>query len=155
MPFSKLYWHLLIPDFSITCNLVLKLIFIHVNYVCALLKWNACYYQQTTSNKSGISPSWFVDHTNLGLFVLVLLTCIFLNFIWRNSPPLGYGLLIHDVSRSHNDAPQLVGLLWTSDQPVAETSTWQHTTLKTDRHPCHRWDSNPQSQQASKRRPTP
>jgi hypothetical protein len=26
--------------------------------------------------------------------------------------------------------------LWTSDQPVAETSTWLHTTLTTDRHPC-------------------
>jgi len=27
------------------------------------------------------------------------------------------------VSRSHNDAAQSVGLLWTSDQLVAETST--------------------------------
>jgi hypothetical protein len=32
------------------------------------------------------------------------------------------------------DPPQSIGLLWTSDQPVAET--WQHTTLKTDKHPC-------------------
>jgi len=38
-------------------------------------------------------------------------------------PPVGQGLLIHEVSRSHNDAPQSVVLLWTSDQPVAETST--------------------------------
>ena len=44
---------------------------------------------------------------------------------------------------SHNDAVQLVGLLWTSDQLVAETSIWQHTTLTTDRHPCPRLDSNP------------
>ena len=29
---------------------------------------------------------------------------------------------------THNDAPQSVGLLWTSDQLVAQTSTWQHTT---------------------------
>jgi hypothetical protein len=28
-----------------------------------------------------------------------------------------------------------VGLLWTSDQPDAETSTWHHTTLRTGRHP--------------------
>ena len=56
---------------------------------------------------------------------------------------------------THSDAPQSVGLLWTSDQPVAETSTWQHTTLTTDRHPCPRRDSNPQSQHASGRRPTP
>ena len=30
--------------------------------------------------------------------------------------------------------PNWVRLLWTSDQSVAETSTWQHTTLKTDIH---------------------
>ena len=29
---------------------------------------------------------------------------------------------------THNDAPQSIGLLWTSDQLVAVTSTWQHTT---------------------------
>jgi len=56
---------------------------------------------------------------------------------------------------THNDAPQSVGILWTSDQFVAETSTWKHTTLTTDKHPCHWWDSNPQSQQASGRKPTP
>ena len=27
-----------------------------------------------------------------------------------------------------------VGFLWTSDRPVAEASTWQHTTLKTNIH---------------------
>ena len=35
---------------------------------------------------------------------------------------------------SHSDAPQSVGLLWTSDQLVAETSTWQHKTQQTDIH---------------------
>jgi hypothetical protein len=45
--------------------------------------------------------------------------------------------------------PHSVGLLWTSDQPIAETSTWQHTTRTIDRHQCPRWGSNPQSQQAS------
>jgi hypothetical protein len=52
---------------------------------------------------------------------------------------------------THNT--QSVGFLWTSDQLVAETSTWQHATLKIDRHPCPRRDSNPQSQQASGCRP--
>jgi len=56
---------------------------------------------------------------------------------------------------THSDAPQSVGLLWTNDQSVAETSTWQHKTLKTDKYPCSGWDSNPRSQQASGRRPTP
>ena len=46
--------------------------------------------------------------------------CVF----WRDSPPLvGQGLLIHEVSRPHTTTHQSVGLLWTSDQPVAETST--------------------------------
>ena len=59
-------------------------------------------------------------------------------------------------SWSHKtDSKQSVGLLWTSDRLVAETSTWQYTTLTTDRHPCPQWDSNLRSQQASGRRPTP
>jgi hypothetical protein len=37
-------------------------------------------------------------------------------------PPRPLGFLI-----IHNDAPQSVGLLWTSDKLVAETSIWQHT----------------------------
>jgi hypothetical protein len=51
--------------------------------------------------------------------------------------------------------PHSVGLLWTSDQPDTETSTWQHTTLTTEQHQCPRPDSNPQSQQDSVRRSTP
>jgi len=38
-------------------------------------------------------------------------------------PPMGQIILIHEVSRSHTNAPHSVGLLWTSDQSVAETST--------------------------------
>ena len=56
---------------------------------------------------------------------------------------------------THNDTPQSVGLLWTSDQPVPETSTWQQTTITTERYTWPRRDSNPQSQQASGRRSTP
>ena len=36
---------------------------------------------------------------------------------------VGQGLLIVETSRSHSDTPHSVGLPWTSDQPVAETST--------------------------------
>jgi hypothetical protein len=32
--------------------------------------------------------------------------------------------------------PQSVGLLWTRDKPVAETSTWQHKHCTRDKHPC-------------------
>jgi hypothetical protein len=56
-------------------------------------------------------------------------------FIFGASAPRGpgpshsWGFLI-----THNDASQSVGLLWTCDQPDAETSTRQHTTLTTDIH---------------------
>jgi hypothetical protein len=70
-------------------------------------------------------------------------------------PLVGHGLLIIKASRSHSDTPRSVGLLWTSDQPNAEASIWQHTTFTRDRHSCPRWDSNPQSQRATARRSTP
>jgi hypothetical protein len=60
------------------------------------------------------------------------------------------GVLIIEDSQSHS-----VGLLWTSDQPDAETSTWQHTqhSQETDVHAAG--GIQKQSQQASDRRPTP
>jgi hypothetical protein len=90
---------------------------------------------------------------HLDTLVSFLLTGIF--FSIARQPLVGQGLLIVNASRSHSDTSHLVGLLWTSDRSVAETSTWQHTTLTRDRHPCPRRDSNPQSQQASGCRPIP
>ena len=51
-------------------------------------------------------------------------------------PPVGQGILIIETSRSHSDTSHSLRLLWTGYQPVAETSTWQHTTLARDRYPC-------------------
>ena len=67
-------------------------------------------------------------------------------FPWRNSPPVGQDLLIIEASRSHS-----VGLPWTSDQPDAETSTWQETDI----HFLPPVDSNAHSQPPSGHRPTP
>jgi hypothetical protein len=62
------------------------------------------------------------------------LIIIWFSFIFSGSaaqrglwPPRSRCFLI-----THNNAPQSVGLLWTSDQLVAETSTWQCTTVKTN-----------------------
>jgi len=52
------------------------------------------------------------------------------------------------ITHTHTDTPTLP---WASDRPVAEIAL-QHTTLIL---PFPRQDSNPQSQQASFRRPTP
>ena len=73
-------------------------------------------------------------------------------FLWCNSPPptpVGQGHLIIEASRSHSDTPHSVGLLWTSDQPDAENSTRQNSTLTRDRHPCLRREPNSRSQLAS------
>jgi len=76
-------------------------------------------------------------------------------WICIHSPLAGFSLLFRGFLITHNDATHSVGLLWTSDQFVAENSTWQHTTLTTDKRPWPEWYSNPQSQQARGRRPTP
>jgi hypothetical protein len=65
-------------------------------------------------------------------------------YVWMslcdfNPPPhgaqtlAGHGLIIIEASRLNTDTPHSVGLLWTSDQPEAQTSTWQHTTLTSDK----------------------
>jgi hypothetical protein len=43
-------------------------------------------------------------------------------FILVKQPTVCQGLLIYEVPRSHNYEPHSVGLLWMSDQLVAETS---------------------------------
>jgi hypothetical protein len=79
-------------------------------------------------------------------------TCVIVSF---RSPSLCY-LLVHSRCKSFfyfhlitlKHTPLWVGLPWTSDRPVAETSTWQYKHYTRDKHPCFRWDSNPRSQQA-------
>ena len=56
-------------------------------------------------------------------------------FLWRFNPVPGHDLIM-EASPSHSDTPHSVAPLWTSDQPFAETSTWQHTTLTRDKHEC-------------------
>jgi hypothetical protein len=50
---------------------------------------------------------------------------VYFNFFFpmAQQPLVGQGLLIIQASRSHSDTTHSVGLLWTSDQPDAETST--------------------------------
>ena len=63
---------------------------------------------------------------------------------------LGHSLFVIEVSRSHSDTSHSVGLLWTSDQPDAEPSTWQHITLTKDRHTCSGiWTLDPSKRAAA------
>ena len=94
----------------------------------------------------------FVSWTTRYIFTMFLVH-IFL-FAMVQLPTVGQGLLIVEDSCSHSSTPQS-GLLWMSDQFVAETSTLQHSTLTRDQLPCPPRDSNTHSQQASGHRPTP
>jgi len=49
-------------------------------------------------------------------------------------PPVGPGPAHSRGFYITHDTPQSVGLLWTGNQVVAETSTWQHTTLTINIH---------------------
>jgi hypothetical protein len=71
-------------------------------------------------------------------------------------PNVSHDLLIQEVSRSHSDTPQSVGFLWTSDQLDSATQRpLSDNTHHSQQTSMSRWDSNPQSQQASDRWPTP
>jgi hypothetical protein len=46
-----------------------------------------------------------------------------------STAPLGQGLNMVEVPRSHSDIPHSVGLLWASDQPVANLYLTTHKTI--------------------------
>jgi hypothetical protein len=57
--------------------------------------------------------------------------------LWRLNQIPGHGLFTYEASRSHSlDTLHSLGLLWTSDQPVAETIHNTH-----NKHPRRRRDS--------------
>ena len=99
---------------------------------------------------TNVTPFTYRYVPTYSLYVFFFFFCCGAATQRRSWPPHSWGLYI-----THNDAAQSVALIWTTDQLVAETSTWQNTTLTTDKYPCPRWDSNPRSQQASGSRPTP
>ena len=53
--------------------------------------------------------------------------------IFYGSTALVCSRLLCEVPRSHSDIPHSVGLLWTSDRPLAESSTWQHATIRREK----------------------
>ena len=97
----------------------------------------------------------------LSLFLLSFFLCFFflsfvLSFFLSFFPVFPLDILLPNHCRcidfcctgSHSKTHSLK-LLWTKDQPVVKTSTWQLTTFTRNRKPCHRRNSNPKSQQAN------
>jgi hypothetical protein len=78
----------------------------------------------------GITDFCFTNLTrHLITDILVLITLEWFFTPKTLQPPVGRSPFIIGATRSHSDTPHSVGFLWTSDRPVAETNTWQHTTL--------------------------
>ena len=48
--------------------------------------------------------------------------CMLVRLFLAQQPDAGQGRFVLEVSRSHSFAPHSVGLFWTTDRPVAETS---------------------------------
>ena len=75
--------------------------------------------------------------------------------IRRNSLKLVASFL-RFLDHTHSDTSHSVGHLWTRDRARRrDLYLNRHSTHKGHKHPCLRRDSNPQSQQASARRPSP
>ena len=74
------------------------------------------------SDPTGIKPSVALQMSSLSF-----------SFSHGSTALMCQGLLIVEVLRSHSDTPHSVGHLWTSDQPDAKTSIWQHLQ-ETDIH---------------------
>jgi hypothetical protein len=73
-------------------------------------------YKQCTEQHSDTEYKEYYIHI---IIIIIIITIISGSAAQRGLwPPRSRGFLI-----THNDAPQSVGLLWTSDQLVADTST--------------------------------
>jgi hypothetical protein len=121
------------------------------------LKWLAECYSKTDLIfvSTTLSYSLFVIFSHLWQSKLLKMWhYIPICFPWGRRPLVGQSLHFTETWRSCSDAAHEVGILWASDQPDTEKSTWQHTTLTADRHDCCRRDSNPHEQQESGLRPT-
>jgi len=99
-----------------------------------------CFFYPSIQSKVSRNTT-YVIHQNVGqLHVSILYTMMILVFpppphpLTPNGLTATSGRRLVEASRSHSDTPQSEKLLWTTDQPVAETSTWQHTTLTTNTH---------------------
>ena len=80
---------------------------------------------------------------------------IILIFFLVRQPPVGQDLLIYEVSRSHTTTHHIRQdssgrEINPSQRPLPDNTQHSQPTER----PCPQWDSNPQSEQASSRRPT-
>ena len=101
--------------------------------LCHVKFFNLLFYVNEDENIMLVSDDG-MSHLNTLNFVdicrrlLIQRNKIIFFFCMAQQPIVGQGLLIIEASPSHSDTPHSVGLLLTSDQPVAGTTT--HNTHK-------------------------
>jgi hypothetical protein len=107
-----------------------------------------------TSKRGG--PIWAVEPQRKKKKVYARVYYQLLTFSLLQQPKSGKARLIFEVFRSHSGRhKQPVGLLWTSDQLVAEAPCARHTTNTIDEHPCLQGNSSPRFQESNGRRHAP
>jgi len=112
-------------------------------------------FSAKTSHSTVVRPTNLRRHIDIKCSNLAVWPTKFIlndNFFYGGRAPSGPGP--HYRAFTITDTPYSVRCLRMSVQPDADTATWQHTTLTRDTS-SPRPNSNPQSQQASGRRPTP
>jgi len=80
-------------------------------------------YEHGHETSGSIKSEEFLDCGTVSISQSTILPGVVMVFCMAQQLLVGQGLLIIEASRSHSDTPHSVGLLWTSDQPAAETST--------------------------------
>ena len=80
-----------------------------------------CKIYQREKKKASVSTTFFHSYKNP-----IAINC-YTTSTWHSQPLRVWASSFLRYIITHKDTPQSVGLLSTSDQPVAETSTWQHT----------------------------
>jgi hypothetical protein len=81
------------------------------------------------SSEDGLDWRKHVQTKLIFLYRIVYFIVYCFGIIFRGLTVLVGQTPLSEVPRSHSDTPHSVGLLWMSDQPVAVTPNWQHTTL--------------------------
>ena len=124
---------------------VMGLLYLYI-YLYLLLQKSVCIFSTTWPK---------VTFINFEDFTYQITNCDTLSF--SHYATVGQSLLTIEASRSYSDTPPSVGLPRMRDQPEIDTSSSQHTQQSKQTDRCHapQLDSNPQSQQATCRRPTP
>jgi len=106
----------------------------HISFICVATTTTInTIHITTTNNITEINNNYLLRWWRNSVMSNYTISIVCFFFLARQ-PPVSQGLLIQEDSCSHSDTQQSVELLWTSDQLVVETSTWQRTTLTTDRY---------------------